>query len=118
MSLEAELWAALVAHAPLTAVVPPERVSIDSVESDTARPYIAFSKQSETKERGLDGTVHHHTMRMDLQCVGVNRSECIQVAELVREALDAAGQPADDGTAGFDPENEIEAEVVTVEWWA
>lgn len=117
MSIESQLRTALAAYAPLVAVVPPARISIDAAAQGASRPYIAFSKQSETIERGLDGIVHHQQARIDIQCIGKDREQALAVAGLVRVALDAAGQPSDGGGAGYDPDNDIEAEVVTVDWW-
>ncbi|RZI79483.1 MAG: DUF3168 domain-containing protein [Rubrivivax sp.] len=115
-SIEVDLRAALLASPTLVALVS-GRVCIDEVPEDAPRPYIVFAKQSGNVDRGLDGKVHHETARIDIQCVGESRSQGIQLADLVREALEAVDQPPDDFAAGYDPENDIEAEVVSVDWW-
>jgi hypothetical protein len=97
VSAESEVRAALVAHAALIAVVPAARISADAVEQGLARPYIAST--------------------IDIQCIGSDRAEAIEVRDLVRDALSAAGLPSDRGSAGFDPDQGLEVEVVTVDWF-
>lgn len=116
MSAESELRAALVAHAPLLAVVPSARISINAVDPEADRPYIAFSKQGVQRDLGLDSTVLGTISTIDVQCIGVNQEQCIAVAALVLAALAAAGQPSRQGSAGYDPDNDLPAEVVTVDW--
>lgn len=115
-SIEADVRAALLAWPALAALVG-DNVCIDEVPEDAPRPYIVFAKQSGNVERGLDGVVHHETARIDIQCVGQSRAEGIALAGLVREALEDVDQPPDDFAAGYDPDNDIEAEVVSVDWW-
>lgn len=115
-SIEADVRAALLALPALAALVS-TRVCIDEVPEDAPRPYIVFAKQSGNVDRGLDGVVHHETARIDIQCIGESRAQGIELAGLVREALEAVDQPADDFSAGYDPDNDIEAEVVSVDWW-
>ena len=50
MSVESEIRAALVAYAPLLAVVPAARISVDALPEGTPMPYIAFSKQGEQRD--------------------------------------------------------------------
>lgn len=116
MSVESDLRAALLAYAPLVALVPPVRLCMDAVAQGLARPYIAISKQGRTDELGLDGTALGGTSVLDVQCIGADRRQALQLADLVRTALRLAGQPSEGGSAGYDPDNDIEAEVVTVNW--
>ena len=103
-------------HAPLIAQVPP-RISIDAVLPTVARPFVAFSKQQRSDELGLDGGLLAVQSTIDIQCVGSSRSNAIVVADLVRDALRAAGMPSDRGSAGYDAENDLEVEIVTVDWF-
>lgn len=116
MSAETALRAALLAHGPLLAVVPAARISINAVAPDAVRPYIAFAKQQQQDERGLDGTLHASTAVIDVQCIGLSQDNAIATGALVRDALAAAGQPAEAGTAGYDEEHDLPVEVVTVNW--
>lgn len=117
MSAESELRDALVAHAPLLAVVPAARISIDAVDINAARPYIAFSKQLRTDDHGVDGTWLAAQSTIDIQCVGSSRANAITVAGLVRDALRQAGMPSERSSAGYDAENDLEVEIVTVDWF-
>lgn len=117
MSAESELRAVLLAHAPLTAAVPGARISIDAVMPTATRPYIAFSKQLRVDDNGLDNTLLGATSTIDIQCVGSSRANAIVVAGLVRDALRAGGMPSDRGSAGYDAENDLEVEIVTVDWF-
>lgn len=117
MSAESELRDALLAHAPLLAAVPAARISIDAVSATAARPYIAFSKQLRTDDFGLDNTWLAAQSTIDIQCVGSSRANAIAVAELVRDALRIAGMPSERGSAGYDAENDLEVEIVTVDWF-
>jgi hypothetical protein len=117
MSAESELRAALVANGALLAVVPAARISIDAVGQALAKPYIAFVKQGYAADLGLDNTLLADTSTIDIQCVGTDRPNAIVVRDLVRTALSLAGLPSDRGSAGYDPENDLEVEVVTVDWF-
>lgn len=121
MSVEADLRAALIAHAPLTAVVPAARICIDAVPEGTAMPYIAFSLQNHAPQFGGDNTLLGAIDSIDIQCIGgapdlQGRSTAIAVRDLVKAALLAAGHTWAGSTAAYDAELGIEAEVVTVEW--
>lgn len=116
MSVEAELRAVLVAHAPLLAVVPAARIAIDAVPQDQARPYIAFSTQTSEPTFGLSNALLGNITSIDIQIVGTTRAQAIAARELVQDALLAAGWPWVRTTAGYDAENDIEAEVVSVNW--
>lgn len=117
MSAESELRAALLAHAPLLAAVPAARISIDAVDVSAARPYIAFSKQLRADDYALGGAWLATQSTIDIQCVGASRSNAIAVADLVRQALVLAGMPSERGSAGYDAENDLEVEIVTVDWF-
>lgn len=116
MSTESDLRDALLGSAPLLAVVPAARIRIDKVDAGFQRPYIVFSKQGSAEELGSDNTVLGAITTIDIQCIGTNRSNAISVGALVRNALRTAGIPSDRGSAGYDPENDLEVEVVTVDW--
>lgn len=117
MSAESEVRAALVAHAPLLAQVPAVRISVDAVEQAAPRPYIVLNTQSYATDLGLDNTVLATATTIDIQCVGTDRANAITVRDLVRNALQLAALPSDRGSSGYDPENDLEVEIVTVDWF-
>lgn len=118
MSAESDLRAALIAYAPLLALVPAARISIDTVDATLQRPYIAFSKQTGTRDLALTSLALATTDTVDLLCVGETRLQSIAVADLVRSALAAIGQPSDRGAAAYDADNDLEVEIVTTDWIA
>lgn len=124
MSAESALRDALLASAPLLAAVPAERISWDAVDQAAAKPYLALSKESETRDRGLDGTTLAHSASFSILCVGTDRANAIAVADLVRAALAAAQAapnatigPSDNDSAGYDPELDLEVEVVGADYF-
>lgn len=117
MSAESELRTVLAGYAPLLAQVPAARICVDAVPQGLTRPYIAFSKQGGQDEVGLDNTLLAAVSTIDIQCIGTDRTNAIAVRDLVRDALRAAGMPSDRNSAGYDPENDLEAEIVTVDWF-
>lgn len=124
MSAESDLRAVLIGDAALLAalgtvggITADKRVCIDAVPQAFPRPYIVFSKQSGEDEVGTDNTLLAELATIDVQCVGSSRSNAIVIRDLVRAALRTAGVPSDRNAAGFDPENDLEVEVVTVDWY-
>lgn len=116
MSVEVELRNLLVAYSPLLQQVPTARIAIDAVNQGMQKPYIAFSKQSSSPNFGLGNVLLGASTTVDIQVVGSTRSNAIAVRELVEQALLAGGQPWASQAAGYDPENDLEVEVITVDW--
>lgn len=117
MSAESDVRGWLLDHAPLLAVVPRKAIVFDAVDQQAPRPYIFLNKEREEPDWGLDNTLFGSDVTVSITVVGKNRAESIDVAQLVREALVAAGYPYDTGSAGYDADNELEAEVVLVTWY-
>lgn len=116
MSAESELRDVLVAHAPLAAAVPAQRISIDTVGAETPRPFIVLSKESETPDWGLDNTLLDTVTTLSVQVIGTSRQNAIAVRELVQAALLVEGVPWTGVAGGYDPEADLEAEVITLDW--
>lgn len=114
MSVEKDIRDALTAHAPLLAVVPAASIALDLVEQHTSRPYIVLSKTRDDEDSGLDGTVFGIDYGFELQIVGTTRAQAIAIKPLVRAALRAGGFPPDEGGAGYDGDNDLEVETVTI----
>lgn len=124
MSAESELRAVLIGNAALLSalgsvggIAAGDRISIDAVATGYPRPYVVFSKQSSTDELGSDNTLLAEQATIDIQCVGSSRSNAIFIRDAARTALRAAGVPSDRGSAGYDAENDLEVEVITVDWF-
>jgi phosphoglycerate dehydrogenase-like enzyme len=119
MSAESEVRAILIASSALLAALPAGAASIavdQTPDENMPRPHICFSKQYDRPTFGLDNTLLSRTQGISIQVVGVDRANAIAVRELVEDALLAGGLPWTDGAGGYDPEIDLEAEILTVEW--
>jgi hypothetical protein len=119
MSAESEVRAILVASGALLAALPDGAagVSVDvTPDGNAERPFITFAKQYDRPIFGLDNSLLSRTVGIAIQVVGANRVSAIAVRELVENALIGAGIPWIDGAGGYDPDVDMEAEVLTVEW--
>lgn len=123
MSAETALVSALTSYAALTTWLgtvdgkaPDERICVDAVPQGFPKPYIAISQTGSNEERGLDNTLLGRITTFDIQVVGTERLNAIDGREHVRNALVAIGNPSDRGFAGYDPDLDVEVEVVSVDW--
>lgn len=116
MSAEYDLRALLLDSQNLVAVVPAARISVDTAGVEQPRPYIVFSVQSGEPIFGLDNSLLAENITIDIQCIGVTRTNAIVVRELVKQALRDGGLPWSGTSSGFDPDADIEAEIITVNW--
>lgn len=112
-----DLRAALVAHAPLTAVVQ-QRIRQDIGDEDDAYPLVVFKQTGQESIRGLDGSLHARADDFQVESWGATRAESAAVHELVEAALLAADiecDPAD--PEAIDPEIGARACVWNVRIW-
>jgi len=116
MSAETDLRAALIAYAPLIALVPAKRISLDMVTQGFPKPFIVLTKQRDEIVFGLNNSILGRVVSLDIQCVHTDRLHAIQLREQVEAALLAANWPWEQITAGYDPEAGLEVEVVSVNW--
>lgn len=121
MSVASDFRAALAAHAPLTAIVG-NRIAQNAVPQGGAYPLVTFVTE-EPKERGLDGTLHAAACVITAQCWGKTAESAAAAADAVQAALLAdATALAHDCTvtsraSAFDPELDLDAEQLQIEWW-
>lgn len=116
MSVETELRALLLANAPLLAIIPANRISVDTAAVEQPRPYIVFAVQSGEPVFGLDNSFLGETVTIDLQIVGSTRNNAVVIREAVKAALLAGGVPWSGTSSAFDPENGLEAEIINLQW--
>ena len=116
MTAEAELRALLLDYQALIAVVPAPRISVDAVAVEQPRPYIIFSVQSGEPTFGLSNALLAENITIDIQCIGVSRTNAVVIRELVKQALIAGGVPWSGTASGYDADADIEAEIITVNW--
>ena len=121
MSIEDDFRAALVAHAPLVAVVG-DNIEQNGVDTDTPVPYVVFTTSHDITS-GLDGTPLVDQATISVECWGASALEADQVADLVVAALVAHAPPANCATltgraTGYDGDIGLDATVLSLEWWS
>ena len=110
------LRALLAAHAPLVTQVG-TRVHADRAEQGTPKPFVVFSTAQTDIQRGLDGTEFGRTVMFEIQCWGDTRAQVEQVGDAVEAALAADHRYSQSRSGGYDAELDMEATLITVEWW-
>lgn len=117
MSAADDLRAALVAHAPLVALVG-QRVRQDMANENDAYPLVVFKQSGKESIRGLDGSLHARVDQFQVESWGETRAQSAQLHDLVEEALleaDIECDPAD--PEALDPELGARACVWNVRIW-
>jgi|GEM_PF-2564621 len=123
MSAEADLKEDLVAYAPLTAVVGTgNRIAPDKVPAGAARPFVVYVRQETEPITNLLGEKLAARITFELQCWADTRREAEELGDLVEAALAAstrepAGIPISDRSSAYDPDLDLEAVRLVVEWW-
>lgn len=116
MSLDTDLRAALAANAGVIALVGANIVS-DRMEEGAARPFIVFTRSATEYQYALDGSIHGERAVFDVQCWADTRASAEAVANAVLAVLAADQRAVLSKTSGYDPELDLEATLLSVEWW-
>lgn len=117
MSAETALRAALLADAAVAALVS-TRIAADRIEQGAVRPFVVFTRTASTPYGSIDGTVHKTQVTLDVQCWADTRISADAVADAVTAAVRGVVTQAVTGRAsGYDGELDLEASILTVEWW-
>lgn len=114
MSAEAEFRGALVAHAPLFAVVG-QRIALNAVQAETPTPYLAFTARHDPQYT-LDNTLAADFVTIEVQCWAATAVDASTVGDLVEAAVRAAGAIVVARSSAFDADVGLDAELITVEW--
>lgn len=119
MSIETDFRTALLAHAPLTALVV-DRVSQDAAPDGTSYPLVLFSVRRDSVN-ALDGTLLIDQATVAVQCWGDSAASAGAVADAVRDALAAVilshGALLLDRSTATDVELDLDAVYLTFQWW-
>jgi hypothetical protein len=116
MSLDTDLRALLVGNVALTALVS-ARITADRMEQGASRPFVVFSRVSTDYQTGLGGAVLAERVTFDVQCWADTRASAEAVADAVKAVFDANQRPVLSRTSGYDSDLDLEATLLTVEWW-
>lgn len=117
MSAEIALRAALMAHAPLVALVG-SRVASDRAEEGWPRPLVVYSRTGSENHATLDNQTLASTVFFELQVWADTRASAEAVADACQAAIEAAGEAVTVRASGYDPDLDTEAVVMNVEWWS
>lgn len=107
MSAEDNLFAALSAHAGLTAIVgagSAARIYPDALPEGCDYPAVVFSRSGTEPIATIDGTVHGAFVTVSVSCWGASRAEADSAADAAESALYAAGELPTARVGAFDPE--------------
>ena len=115
MSAATSLQALLLATSGVTALCS-TRISADRAEQGTARPFVVYTA-SEEPQRALDGSVHGTRTTFEIQCWADTRASADALAAAVKAVLDSNHQYTTGPAGGYDGELDLEAAVLTCDWW-
>lgn len=116
MSAETDLRTLLLADAPTAALVA-ARISADRIEQGAARPFIVFTRTATLRDKTLSGQVAGVLVTLSVQCWADTRVTAEAVADAVQTAIEAVFHTVSNRDGGYDPDLDLEAAVLTVEWW-
>lgn len=116
MSLDTDLRAGLAGDAGVSALVG-ARISSDRIEQGTIRPFITFSRAATEYQTTLDGTVVAERATFDVQVWADTRLSAEAVSSAIKTYLDANQRQVLSRASGYDPELDLEASILSVEWW-
>lgn len=124
MSAESELQALLVADAAVrtalsvsTARAAGERIAADRIEQNTGRPFGVYTRTATEDSEGLDGTIFATKVTLELQLWGDTRLSADALADACQAAIRGANQAITGRATAYDDALDLEATVLSVEWW-
>jgi hypothetical protein len=115
MSAATSLQALLLSTSGVTALCG-TRIASDRMEQGAARPFIVYTGSDEP-QRSLDGSVHGTRTTFEIQCWADTRASADALAAAVKAVLDANHQYTTGPAGGYDGELDLEAAVLTCDWW-
>jgi hypothetical protein len=119
VSIETDVCALLSGHASVAALVN-SRVALNAVNEGTPLPYVIVSAQHAFTFT-LDSSISADQAAVTIECWGKSAAQAEAVGDAVADAILTAA-PITGATllarvGGVDPENGLDASVLTVEWW-
>jgi len=124
VSIETDFRAALVAYAPLTALVgTTTRIAKNAVDQTAVLPIVVFSALHDLTP-SLDGTTLGTQATFTVECWAETAVDAAAVADQVAAALASynASQTSTTATvlarsSAYDGDLKLDGDVLTVEWW-
>lgn len=115
MSADTDLRAGLAGNAGIAALVG-SRIVADRMEQGVARPFITYSTTSTEYQHTLDGSVMGARIVFDVQVWADTRLSAEAVANAVNAYALANQRPVLSRSSGYDPELDLEASILSIEW--
>ena len=115
MTASTTLQALLLATPAVTALCG-TRIAADRMEQGAATPFVVYTGAAEP-QRALNGSVHSTRTTFEIQCWATTRATAEALASAVHAACDGAHQYITATADGFDGELDLEATVLTCDWW-
>lgn len=116
MTMEADLYSLLSADAPLAALVG-TRIAADRMDQGVTRPFVVFTRTGTEPQQNLLGDVLATRATFDIQVWADSRTVAEQVADAVQTALVADHRAIVNRSGGYDADLDLEATVLSVDWW-
>nr|WP_315210098.1 DUF3168 domain-containing protein [uncultured Albidiferax sp.] len=106
------------AASPAVAALVGTRITADRSEQDSPRPFIVYLIGDEDRTKTLDGTLIGIRTTIELQCWADTRLAANAVADAATVSIEAIGSHAiTSRRTDYDSELDLEATVLTVDWW-
>lgn len=120
MSVESDFRALLANYAPLVALVG-TRIAENALPEGSGLPCVVFGV-AHTPTLGLDNTVLCDQCAISVQCWADTAAQALAVSDQVRAAVALApinaGAVVVDRTGAYNEDLGLDAQLLTVEWWA
>ena len=117
MTVETDLRAALLASPAVTALVG-TRVVSDRMEEGAPRPFVVFTRTATRYDEDLTtGAALGGTATIELQVWADSRAAAEALADACEAAVRQADQEVQSRASGYDPDLDVEAVVIVIDWW-
>ena len=116
MSAENELRSALLAASAVTALIA-QRVTADRAEQGTPLPFVVFTRTGSEPFVTVDNVLLATRVFFEVQAWSESRTEADAIAEACQAAIRSAGQQVTNRSASTDPDMDLQASILTVEWF-
>lgn len=116
MSAETALRAALLAAPSVTALVG-QRVVADRAEQGAPLPFAVFTRTATEPYTTIDGALLGSRTAIELQCWADSRASAEALADACQAAVRAANQLVVNRSASTDPNLDLQAAILAVEWF-
>ncbi len=116
MSAETEFRAALLAHAPLLALVPAARIAQNAAADSNTTPNLVYGS-ARIPDFHLDNSVGATNVQFSVQCWADTAATASAVADAAVAALLAESVVCTSRSTTFDEELGLDGEELVFDWW-